>query len=149
MACAACGQADQFLDHLHGLEGAVPVAGERLFQHVGEGSRLDDVLAPAGGQLALQQLDLEVELGQAAHLGQEFFGKDRDVGLVQAGRGEDVRHFECKVVENAARGAAMAQLKARGYADKPRRLGRPIRLVAVEFSKETRNLAAFEVAQEL
>ncbi len=53
--------------------------------------------------------------------------------------------FEFKVVELAPRGAAMAQLKGRRYADKYRKLGEPIHLVAVEFSRETRNLAAFEV----
>ena len=53
--------------------------------------------------------------------------------------------FEFKVVEQAARGAAMAQLKRKGYADKHRGRGRPIHLVAVEFSRETRNLASFEV----
>ena len=53
--------------------------------------------------------------------------------------------FEFKVVEQAAGGAAMAQLKTRGYADKHRGRGRPIHLVAVEFSRETRNLASFEV----
>ena len=39
----------------------------------------------------------------------------------------------------------MAQLKSRCYADKYRDLGQPIHLVAVEFSKGARNLAAFEV----
>ena len=53
--------------------------------------------------------------------------------------------FEFKVVELAPDGAAMAQLKERRYADKYRRLGQPIHLVAVEFSRENRNLAAFEV----
>ena len=53
--------------------------------------------------------------------------------------------FEFKVVELAPRGAAMTQLKSRRYADKYRNLGEPIYLVAVEFSKDTRNLAAFEV----
>ena len=53
--------------------------------------------------------------------------------------------FELKVVELAPEGAAMAQLKTRGYADKYRHLGRPIHLIAVEFSREARNLAAFEV----
>ena len=43
------------------------------------------------------------------------------------------------------RGAAMAQLKARRYADKYRGTGEPIHLVAVEFSRETRNVVAFEV----
>ena len=53
--------------------------------------------------------------------------------------------FEFKVVEMTPEGAAMAQLKAKRYADKYRGLGQPIYLVAVEFSRETRNLAAFEV----
>ena len=53
--------------------------------------------------------------------------------------------FEFKVVEMAPAGAAMAQLKERRYADKYRALGQPIHLIAVEFSKDTRNLVAFEV----
>ena len=53
--------------------------------------------------------------------------------------------FEFKVVELAPDGAAMAQLKAKGYADKYRDRGEPIHLIAVEFSKEARNLAAFDV----
>ena len=53
--------------------------------------------------------------------------------------------FEFKVVELEPEGAAMAQLKERRYADKYRRLGQPIHLIAVEFSKEARNLVAFEV----
>ena len=53
--------------------------------------------------------------------------------------------FEFKVVELAPEGAAMAQLKERRYADKYRAQGRPVHLIAVEFSRDTRNLAAFEV----
>ena len=53
--------------------------------------------------------------------------------------------FEFKVVELAPEGAAMAQLKTRRYADKYRCLGEPIHLVAVEFSRETRNVVAFAV----
>ena len=53
--------------------------------------------------------------------------------------------MEFKVVEMAPEGAAMAQLKERRYADKYRHLGQPIHLVAVEFSREERNLTAFEV----
>ncbi len=52
--------------------------------------------------------------------------------------------FEFKVVEQAAPGAALAQLKTRGYADKYRALGLPIHLVAVEFSSASRNVVAFE-----
>ena len=59
--------------------------------------------------------------------------------------------FEFKVVEDpprggSARSAAMAQLRERGYADKYRGAGEPVHLVAVEFGKQTRNLAAFEAA---
>ena len=59
--------------------------------------------------------------------------------------------FEFKVVElepageAAPRSAAMAQLKEKRYADKYRHLGQPIHLIAVEFSKEARNVVAFEV----
>ena len=53
--------------------------------------------------------------------------------------------FELKVVEMAGEGAAMAQLKERRYADKYRGAGEPIHLVAVEFSRDARNVSAFEV----
>ena len=55
--------------------------------------------------------------------------------------------FEFKVVELASAGAAMAQLQERGYADKYRALGQPIHLIGVEFSKDERNIAAFDVEQ--
>ena len=53
--------------------------------------------------------------------------------------------FEFKVVEMTPPGAAMAQLKSRRYADKYRSPDQPIWLIAVEFSKDTRNVVAFEV----
>ena len=53
--------------------------------------------------------------------------------------------FEFKVVEMAPQGTAMAQLKERRYADKYRGPGLPIHLIGVEFSRETRNVVAFEV----
>ena len=53
--------------------------------------------------------------------------------------------FEFKVVEMTPEGAAMAQLKERGYADKYRALGQPIHLIGVEFSKDERNIVAFDV----
>ena len=53
--------------------------------------------------------------------------------------------FEFKLVEMAGEGAAMAQLIARGYAEKYRGAGAPIHLAAVEFSRDTRNVVAFEV----
>ncbi|MCY3869550.1 MAG: ATP-binding protein [Gemmatimonadetes bacterium] len=54
--------------------------------------------------------------------------------------------FEFKVVELAPEGTAMAQLKQKRYADKYRNRGEPIHLIAVEFSRETRNLVGFETA---
>jgi len=59
--------------------------------------------------------------------------------------GGHVYLFEFKVVEMASEGTAMAQLKARDYAAKYRALDEPIHLIAVEFSKSSRNLAAFAV----
>ena len=53
--------------------------------------------------------------------------------------------FEFKVVEQASTGSAMGQLQERGYAAKYRALEQPIYLIAVEFSKDERNLAAFDV----
>ena len=53
--------------------------------------------------------------------------------------------IEFKVVELAPEGAAMAQLKAKRYADKYRALGKPIYLIGVEFSRDARNLVAFDV----
>ena len=60
---------------------------------------------------------------------------------------DNVYLFEFKVVEMTPKGAAMAQLKDKRYADKYRGLGWPIYLVAVEFSRDARNLTAFEVEQ--
>ena len=53
--------------------------------------------------------------------------------------------FEFKVVELSSAGAALAQLKERHYANKYRALGQPIHLIGVEFSKDERNIAAFDV----
>ncbi len=58
---------------------------------------------------------------------------------------DNIYLFEFKVVELASEGAAMAQLQAKGYADKYRGLDQPIYLIGVEFSKDTRNITAFEV----
>ena len=54
--------------------------------------------------------------------------------------------FEFKVVELTPEGAALAQLKERGYAQKYRGRGEPVHLIGVEFSRETRNVTGFEVA---
>ena len=60
---------------------------------------------------------------------------------------DNIYLFEFKVVELASDGAAMAQLQAKGYADKYRGLDQPIHLIGVEFSKDTRNITAFEVVR--
>jgi hypothetical protein len=52
--------------------------------------------------------------------------------------------FEFKVVELAPEGQALAQIKARGYADKYRADGQPIHLIGVEFSREQRRVVGFE-----
>ncbi len=53
--------------------------------------------------------------------------------------------FEFKVVELGGEGSALAQLQARGYAEKYRSAGEPVHLIGIEFSRETRNVAAFDV----
>ena len=60
--------------------------------------------------------------------------------------GGHVYLFEFKVAEMAPPGSALAQLQERGYADKYRGRGEPIHLIGVEFSRDTRNVTAFEVA---
>ena len=56
--------------------------------------------------------------------------------------------FEFKVTEQAGPGAALAQLRERGYAAKYRGRGEPIHLIGVEFSRKTRTLTAFEEAAD-
>ena len=53
--------------------------------------------------------------------------------------------FEFRVVELEPEGRALAQIKARGYADKHRAEGLPIHLIGVEFSRERRAVVGFEV----
>ena len=60
--------------------------------------------------------------------------------------GGHVYLFEFKVVEMAPPGSALAQLRERHYAAKYRAGGEPIHLIGVEFSRETRNVTTFEVA---
>ena len=55
--------------------------------------------------------------------------------------------FEFKVVEAAPDGAAMAQLKARGYAEKYLAKKMPIHLIGVQFAKHIRNVVAFDVQE--
>jgi hypothetical protein len=52
--------------------------------------------------------------------------------------------FEFKVVEQVPGGKALQQLKDRDYAEKYRAQGLPIHLIGVEFSREQRQIVAFE-----
>ena len=54
--------------------------------------------------------------------------------------------FEFKVAERSEPGAALAQLQARGYADKHRAAGRSVHLIGVEISAESRDIMVFETA---
>ena len=53
--------------------------------------------------------------------------------------------FEFKVVELTPAGKALQQIKDKQYADKYKGSGQPIYLIGVEFSKDSRNIVAFEV----
>jgi hypothetical protein len=53
--------------------------------------------------------------------------------------------FEFKVVELAPEGAALQQIKDRGYAEQYRAEGLPMHLIGIEFSREQRTLVGFEV----
>nr|CAA6802062.1 MAG: Unknown protein [uncultured Thiotrichaceae bacterium] len=53
--------------------------------------------------------------------------------------------FEFKVVESNPKGSALQQVKDNAYADKYRGLEQTIHLIGVEFSREDRNVVAFEV----
>ncbi len=67
-----------------------------------------------------------------------------DLALRCAGR---VYLFEFKLIERAGEGAALRQLRERGYAEKYRAGGEPVYLIGVEFSEESRNIAVFETAE--
>src|SRR5690554_2142371 len=56
--------------------------------------------------------------------------------------------FEFKVVEQLPEGKALDQIHARGYADKYRAAGKPIHLIGVEFSREQRQIVAFDIETE-
>ncbi|MEZ5536303.1 MAG: ATP-binding protein [Thiolinea sp.] len=53
--------------------------------------------------------------------------------------------FEFKVVELVPEGEALQQIKDQGYAEKYRDYKQPIHLIGVEFSKDQRNIAGFEL----
>ncbi len=52
--------------------------------------------------------------------------------------------FEFKVAERSEKGAALAQLKERGYADRHRARGRSVHLIGVEIGAESRDIVAFD-----
>ncbi|ACB34595.1 protein of unknown function DUF1703 [Leptothrix cholodnii SP-6] len=81
-------------------------------------------------------LGLDIRVEDATHHGRI------DMVVLFEGR---VFIFEFKVVEQAARGEALRQIRERGYADKYRSRGEPIHLIGVEFSKADRNIVGFEV----
>ena len=53
--------------------------------------------------------------------------------------------FEFKVVDDQPDGSALAQIRARGYADKYRSQGQTLHLIGIEFSRAARNVVGFEV----
>ena len=80
-------------------------------------------------------------LGPVITVEESGSGGRADMAVRAGGR---VYLFEFKVVEQAGPGAALAQLQAKGYADKYRGLGEPIHLIGVEFSSASRNVVAFD-----
>ena len=81
----------------------------------------------------------------------ELPGLDRDTirawynGYNWRGSERVYNPFEFKVAERATGGSALAQLKARGYADKYRAPGVAVHLIGVELSAEQRAIVAFDV----
>ena len=53
--------------------------------------------------------------------------------------------YEFKVVKGKPEGRAVEQMRERGYADKYRDLGVPVRLIGIEFGEAERNIVAFSV----
>lgn len=78
---------------------------------------------------------LEVRVEDATNLGRI------DMSVLMP---EQIWLFEFKVVQQAASGSALRQIKDKQYADKYRASGLPIYLVGVELSKQSRNIVGFE-----
>ena len=89
------------------------------------------------------RLDMAVVLGGNAYLF-EFKVTERAAGSSRPQSGEGT-HSRAGGNPSQADGAALAQLKARRYADKYRAPGRNIHLIGVEVSAETRNISTFDV----
>ena len=84
-------------------------------------------------------LGLDIRLEEASNHGR------LDMAVLFKGR---IYVFEFKVVELAPEGRALAQLLAKGYAEKYRHLNRPMHLIGVEFSSVQRNLVGFETLDD-
>ncbi len=68
-------------------------------------------------------------------------GGRTDLVVRESGR---VWVLEFKMRERASASTALQQLRERGYADRYRSQGKPVHLIGVEFSAETRNVTGFE-----
>ena len=56
--------------------------------------------------------------------------------------------FEFKLVDDVPDGSALAQIRERGYANRHRAAGGPIHLIGVEFSRRSRTIVAWDLAEE-
>ncbi|MCG5524321.1 ATP-binding protein [Ectothiorhodospira haloalkaliphila] len=81
-------------------------------------------------------LGLQISVEDSSHMGKV------DMAVEFGGH---VYVYEFKVVEQVPEGRALQQIKDKGYADKYRGRGQPIHLIGVEFSREQRQVVAFEV----
>ena len=61
--------------------------------------------------------------------------------------GDHIYLFEFKIAERSGEGAALTQLRQRGYAEKYRASAESIHLIGIEFSEESRNIRAFTTAE--
>ena len=147
LAGAAAGTAvqirlyDRFLDHdLAGVEAefrAVYAGIPADWHRKNDIARFEGYYASVF-YACLASLGLELSVEDASAAGRV------DLALRCGGR---VYLFEFKVAERAGEGAALRQLIERGYAEKHRAAGSPVHLIGVEFSEESRNIAAFETAE--
>jgi hypothetical protein len=89
-----------------------------------------------GKSLFLDTLGIDIAVEDATHQGRI------DMAVKFASQ---VWLFEFKVVELVPDGTALAQLKAKNYAEKYRSRHEPIHLIGIEFSKERRSIVGFVV----
>ena len=98
------------------------------------------------------RLDMAVVLGGNAYLfefkaAERVAGSARPAGAAAGARPASAGGTGTQAcgVDSRTDGAALAQLKARRYADKYRAPGRTVHLIGVEVSAETRDITAFDV----